>query len=200
VRGLRGAPCGSSSGSNSLRDRIGTRMIYAFRWRRREQRLGTLSGGVGPFRFGMTRDDVTRVRDCHPYSPVAITGGLECPHYRFDDREMNISLLFGGEGLRRIQLWYYEGESNVEAREAIGRVVGFLQRTTGGATLTARPDVPVTAEGIIGALDSASPSLDRQIVQLEISAPSDGTTVWFARVGRHEHGYLVMLFAEAAGR
>jgi ketosteroid isomerase-like protein len=157
-------------------------------------------GGVGPFRFGMTGDDVTRVRDCHPYSPVAITGGLECPHYRFDDREMNISFLFGGERLRRIQLWYYEGESSVEAREAIGRVLGFLQRTTGGATLTARPDVPVTAEGIIGALNSASPSLERQIVQLEISAPSDGTTVWFARVGRHEHGYLVMLFAEAAGR
>jgi hypothetical protein len=37
-------------------------------------------------------------------------------------------------------------------------------------------------------------------VQLEICGPADGATVWFARVGRHEHGYLVMLFAQAAGR
>ena len=57
----------------------------------------------------MTRDEVRRVPDCEPYTQVAVTGGLECPHYRFDDREMNISFIFAGEHLRRIQLWYYAG-------------------------------------------------------------------------------------------
>jgi ketosteroid isomerase-like protein len=154
-------------------------------------------GGVGPFRFGMTRDEVSRVRDCAPYVPVTVTGGLECAHYRFDDREMNISFIFAGERLRRIQLWYYEGESSVEARDAI---VTFLQRTTGGATLSARPDVPLSGEGIVAALNNAGAPVGRQIVQLDITAPSDGSIVWFSRVGRHEHGYLVMLFAEAAAR
>lgn len=155
-------------------------------------------GGVGAFRFGMSRDEVSRVRDCAPYVPVAVTGGLECPHYRFDDREMNISFIFAGERLRRIQLWYYEGESSVEARDAIGRILTFLQRTTGGATISARPDVPLTGEGIVGALNSAGAPVGRQIVQFEITTPSEGSMVWFSRVGRHEHGYLVMLFAEAA--
>jgi hypothetical protein len=158
-------------------------------------------GGIGPFRFGMTSDEVRRVPDCEPYTQVAVTGGLECPQYRFDDREMNISFIFAGDHLRRIQLWYYEGQSSVEAREAVGRILPFLQRTTGGATISARPDVPVTAAGVIGAIDGARPPRAGQIVQLEICGRSVGRSeVWFARVGRHEHGYLVMLFAEPAGR
>jgi ketosteroid isomerase-like protein len=39
------------------------------------------TGGVGPFRFGMTRDEVSSVSACQPYTRVAVTGGLECPHY-----------------------------------------------------------------------------------------------------------------------
>jgi hypothetical protein len=164
-------------------------------------RPGADSGGIGRFRFGMTSDEVRGVPDCEPYTQVAVTGGLECPQYRFDDREMNISFIFAGDHLRRIQLWFYEGESSLEAREAVDRILAFLRRTTGGATISARPDVPVTAEGVISAINGAPPLRAGQIVQLEICGRSVGRSdVWFARVGRHEHGYLVMLFAEAAGR
>ena len=144
----------------------------------------------------MTLDDVSRVPDCAPYTRVAITGGLECPGYRFDGREMNISFLFAAERLQRIQLWYYEGEAMSEAREAIGRLLAFLQRTTGTATIKGRQDVVVSAEGIIGALQKMPSPQGRQIAGLEIFGATAGSTVWFARVGRHEHGYLVMLFAE----
>lgn len=212
---------GTSSGSLAIRGRtnkgiqtlpIGT---YSMTWRLVDGRwkIATLNGsgkqareaddrsGVGPYRFGMTLDEVSRVRDCEPYARVAITGGLECPHYRFDGREMNISFLFAAERLRRIQLWFYEGETTDEAREAVARLLTFLQRTTGGATITGRPDVPVTAEGIMAALRNAPSPLGRQIVPVEISGSSVGSTSWFGRVGRHEHGYLVLLFAEpAAGR
>ena len=216
-----GGDTGTSSGTFAIRGRTrnGIQTVpagtYSLTWRLLDGRwkIATLSGsgngarraadsgGIGPFRFGMIRDEVIQVPDCEPYTEVAVTGGLECPHYRFDDREMNISLIFAGDRLRRIQLWYYEGESSVEAREAVGRILAFLQRTTGGATITARPDIPVTADGVISAINGAPPPRAGQIVQLEICGPSGGRPeVWFARVGRHEHGYLVMLFAEAPGR
>jgi hypothetical protein len=107
-----------------------------------------------------------------------------------------------------------EGVRSTAARERVGpafaidcthmpvlvSLVFVLQQTTGGATIGGRPDVPVTAEGIVGALNRAPAPLGRQIVQLDVSAPSDGATVWLARAGRHEHGYLVMLFAQAGDR
>src|SRR5918993_3157431 len=34
-------------------------------------------GGVGPYRFGMSRSDVGQIRDCEPYTHVAVTRGLE---------------------------------------------------------------------------------------------------------------------------
>jgi ketosteroid isomerase-like protein len=160
------------------------------------------TGGVGKFRFGMTRDEVTRVGDCSPYAAVAVTGGLECPRFTFDDREMNISFIFGGDRLRPIQLWFYEGNSSAEAGEAVGRVIAFLQRTTGGATITARPGLPVTAAAVIDALNAAPPPRGRQMVQIEICGPAgERSEVWVARVGRHEYGYGVILLADsAAGR
>jgi ketosteroid isomerase-like protein len=210
---------GTSSGTMAIRGRTDSGMrtlsagTYVITWRLVDGRwkivtLGSSDtqtrgvdnrAGVGPFQFGMTLDEVSRVRDCEPYTKVAITGGLECPRYRFDGREMNISFLFAADRLRRIQLWYFEGEAIGEAREAVDRVLSFLQRTTGGATITARPDVPLTADGIIGALHQGPSPTGRQIVGVEVAGSAVGSTVWFARVGRHEHGYLVMLFAEAAG-
>ena len=152
-------------------------------------------GGVGPFRFGMTRREVSGVADCHPYTGVAVTGGLECPHYAFDARTMNISFLFTADRLSRIQLWYYDGESSQEAGDAVGRVLAFLQRTAGGAVVRSRPGMPVTAAGVMSVMDA--PPGPGGIVQLEIwGASSEQSETWFSRVGRHEHGYLVMLFAE----
>jgi ketosteroid isomerase-like protein len=155
-------------------------------------------GGVGPFRFGMTREEVSSVTDCEPYTAVRVTGGLECPHYRFDGREMNISFLFTGDRLSRIQLWYYEGASNEEAREAVGRVLDFLERTTGAVTVQSMPNQQVTASSVMSTIERTVPK-PGQLVQLEICArartPSE---VWFSRVGRHQYGYGVMLFAVPA--
>jgi ketosteroid isomerase-like protein len=153
-------------------------------------------GGVGRFRFGMTRGEVSQVPDCQPYTSVAVTGGLECPHYLFDGREMNISFIFGADGLRRIQLWVYEGTSDAEAREAVGRVLDYLQRTTGGVTVAAWPGTEVTADRVLGAL--GAPPQPGRIAHVEISTSRGSQPeVWFSRVGRHQYGYGVMLFADA---
>jgi ketosteroid isomerase-like protein len=208
---------GTSSGTFAIRGRTGNGVqtipagTYTLNWRLvegrwkitaiggggRGERRADAGGGTGAYRFGMTRNDVTRVADCAPYTPVAVTGGLECPHYRFDGREMNISFLFAGDALRRIQLWYYEGESRADAQQAVGALLAFFKRTAGGATITARPELPVNEAAVIGAIDRGPVPRPGEIVHVEICGPStSGSERWFARVGRHQHGYMVMLFAE----
>lgn len=153
-------------------------------------------GGIGRFRFGMTRSEVSQVSDCQPYTTVPATGGLECPHYVFEGREMNVSFLFTADRLRRIQLWFYEGTSEPDAREAVSRVLDYLQRTAGGVTVAALPGVKVTPDDVMRTVNS-TPVQPGRIAQLEISTPSGPQSeVWFSRVGRHQHGYMVMLFAD----
>jgi hypothetical protein len=148
--------------------------------------------------FGMTRAEVSRVPDCEPYTDVSVTGGLECSNYVFWGQEMNISFLFAGDRLRRIQLWFYEGPSEAEAREAVGRVLEYLQRIGGGLASTALPAGEVTADRAMETLRS-TPLQAGRIAQLEVWASNHQTEVWFSRIGRHEHGYMVMLFADPLG-
>jgi hypothetical protein len=109
---------------------------------------------------------------------------------------MNISFLFASDQLKRIQLWFYNGESEKEAKEAIEAVIDHLEKVAGGARIGALPEVEVTADVVAGILKDA-PARNGGVTQVEISTPaSSGTETWFARVGRHQFGYAVMLFAE----
>lgn len=153
-------------------------------------------GGVGGFLFGMSRNEVSRVGDCQPYTNVSRTGGIECPNYAFDGRKMNISFLFAGDELKRIQLWFYNGESEKDAREALGAVISHLKKSAGGARINGLPEVEVTPETVMNVVNSARPG-PGGIVQVEISTPTNSSPeAWFARVGRHQFGYAVMLFAD----
>ena len=93
---------GSSTVTGRLTGSPGGRGTNA---RRRRTRAAS-----GRLRFGMTREEVSRVTACEPYTNVASTGGLECPSYTFDGRTMNVSFIFNGNGLRRVQLRDDEGE------------------------------------------------------------------------------------------
>ncbi len=170
-------------------------------------KIGTLSGGskagvrlvqrggVGPYLFGMSKAEVSQVADCSPYTNVSRTGGIECANYAFDGRKMNISFLFDADQLKRIQLWFYNGESEPEAREAIGAVIDHLKRVAGGAHIGAMPGVEVTTDAIADILKGPVPQ--GRIAQVEISSPASARPeVWFARVARHQLGYMVMLFAD----
>jgi ketosteroid isomerase-like protein len=154
-------------------------------------------GGVGGFRFGMSRTEVSRVPDCQPYTNVSSTGGIECPNYLFDGRKMNISFLFNGDELRRIQLWFYNGPSETEAREAIGVVIDHLKKTAGGARVNGLPELEVTPDAVMNVLNGG-PLRPGAVAQVEISTPTTSEPeAWFARVGRHQFGYPVMLFADS---
>jgi ketosteroid isomerase-like protein len=153
-------------------------------------------GGVGGFQFGMSRTEVSGVADCQPYTNVSRTGGIECPNYLFGGRKMNISFLFAGDELKRIQLWFYNGESEQEAKAAIGAVIEHLQKVAGGSRINGLPEIEVTPDAVMNVVNSAQVR-PGGVIQVEISTPTTSDAeAWFARVGRHQFGYAVMLFAD----
>jgi ketosteroid isomerase-like protein len=154
-------------------------------------------GGVGRYHFGMSRAEVSQVSDCPRYLNVAVTGGLECAPYMFEGQRINISFLFTADRLRRVQLWMYEGQSAEDAEQAVARVLGYLERVAGGVTVRTRPDMSVTPATVMKMLSSAPPQ-PNGLAQVEIvTASGTQPETWFAKVGHHQLGYMVMLFADA---
>jgi hypothetical protein len=87
----------------------------------------------------------------------------------------------------------------MEARDAVSRVLDYLQRTAGGVAITTSPGTTVSPEKVMELLNRTP--LQGRIAQLEISTPSrPDTEKWFSRVGRHQDGYMVMLFADPPER
>ncbi len=157
----------------------------------------TNTGGVGRYRFGMSRAEVSQVSDCPRYVNVAVTGGLECAPYVFEGQGINISFQFTADRLRRIQLWMYEGPAAEEAEQAVARVLAYLERIAGGVTVRTRPDMSVTPAAVMKMLSSAPPQANG-IAQVEIvTASGTQPQIWFAKVGHHQYGYMVMLFADS---
>ena len=142
-----------------------------------------------------------RVADCQPDTNVSQTGGLECANYTFDGQAMNVSFVFGAGGLRRIQLWFYQGPSEAEAKDAVARVIDFFRRTAGGVVVGALFGVEITADRVMGMLSDAHPDVGR-IAQFDLSTPASARPeMWFACVGKiqspaQQVGYLVLLFAD----
>ena len=154
-------------------------------------------GGVGRYRFGMSRAEVSQVSDCPRYLNVAVTGGLECAPFVFEGQRINISFLFTADRLRRVQLWMYEGPSAQDTEQAVARVLGYLERVAGGATVRTLPDMSVTPATVMKMLSSAPPQANG-IAQVElVTASGTQPEVWSAKVGHHQLGYMVMLFADA---
>ena len=152
------------------------------------------AGGLGGYRFGMTLDQVRQVGDCHPYSNVSQTGGIECPNYTFEGGTINISFLFNNNRLRRIQLWLYEGGSEADAKKAVAFAIEFLRRTAGGVSIGGLPRADVTDDLVMGMLKSGGGS----VTHFDLSTPAGPQPeAWFGRVARHPAGYFVFLLVDA---
>ena len=201
---------GYVTGSMALRNPAGAVMQnveYVAVWRFAEGhwKVAVLSGGnnavakpagLGGYRFGMTPDEVRTVPDCQPYTNVSQTGGMECANYVFDGKTMNISFLFGAGRLRRIQLWFYEGKSTTDARDAVSRAIAQLRQTAGGVSVAVVPGREVTPELVMDLLRSGAAAA-QGAVQFAIATPAGPQPeMWFARVARRQDAYYVMLFVD----
>jgi hypothetical protein len=155
----------------------------------------TAAGGLGSYRFGMSRGQVNKIPDCKPYSNESRTGGIQCPAYMFEGQPVNVSFLFNPGGLYRIQLGLLESGSESQARESIGRVLDYLNQKTGGVSVVGQSEVDATVDAVLGMLRTPVPA--GRVTQVELSGhAAPGSETWFARIGRHQFGYNVMLFAD----
>lgn len=87
--------------------------------------------GYGPWRIGMTKDQVTAVTEFGPYKSVAATGGVETFNARWNGRKANISFVFEQDRLVKIQIWAYEGKDFQAALRAWRDVRAYLEKNYG---------------------------------------------------------------------
>ena len=158
--------------------------------------LNPTTQGLGAYRFGMTKAAVEAVSDCKPYVPVRMTDGLECPNFEFRGQRMNISFLFGSDGLRRIQLWWYEGTDRQQALATIGTLNEYLAQHYGGVRHVDLPaDVPMTPVALLSAaVDAAAASPRRQAQVRWASLEPPAERQLYASVGVGAGAYMVFLF------
>lgn len=87
--------------------------------------------GLAGWRFGMSLDQVRAVKSCKPYTAVRTTGGLECKNFRFLGQKVNVSFVFRGGKLAKIQIWLYEGKSAKVAAARLGLLVRHWKKKLG---------------------------------------------------------------------
>lgn len=155
-----------------------------------------LAAGMGEYRFGMTRQQVQQVGACHPYRVVVGTKGLECPNFRAGGRTVNISFIFAGEALDRIQLWFYEGTSAAAARDATADMLAFLADRGPLRSHDVPADRPLTAAALLSALHTKGRANENARVQV-LTRPTASAPFVHGSVTRYGGTYYVFLFFAA---
>lgn len=87
--------------------------------------------GFKGWTFGMSKKQVRKVKKCKPYKPVKVTKGLECPNFKFGGAKNNISFVFRGGGLAKIQVWMYRGKSAKNAARRLHEALNFYRSKYG---------------------------------------------------------------------
>ncbi|HEV8577671.1 MAG TPA: hypothetical protein VGX68_01205 [Thermoanaerobaculia bacterium] len=171
--------------------------------------------GYGPWRFGMSKDEVQAVEKFGPYTPVASTDGLETKHGPFMGENRNVSFVFGLGGLSQIQIWLYEGRSYDEAIKEFYRAYQHLVENFGPvhqdgnpwpADLTAEAfaeripqeyrQASSSAEGLVDELKAKGPAqVDVSKLHLHPQKPVQGAEIYGSLLHSQKLGtYWVFLY------
>ena len=154
--------------------------------------LAASAGGVGPYRFGMTKQQVLAVRECASYRDVPGRSQLECPNFPFAGRPRDTFLIFRPEGLSSVQIWFYEGKDRGQAEAAMDDLFTYMRKEYGGKELKG-PSATSTRKELLRRLDQQTPSQGFTRVQWRPKKQPDGAQV-FASVFRHvRRGYYIFL-------
>jgi hypothetical protein len=154
--------------------------------------------GYGPWKLGISKEEVRSIKEHGPYSDVASTGGLETAKGFFDGTPCTVSFVFGDAGLRKIQIWVYEGKSPDVAVAAWSRVYDFFRRTFGEAeNLALQLPPPVLKPQFVTRLQAALTSVpqDQPIkIQMAPTPMPEGMKVFSSIIRDPRFGYYVFVY------
>jgi len=154
---------------------------------------------IGEYRLGMTREQVRAVRSCAPYKTVPGTKGIECENFVLGSRKMNISFVFAGDALSRIQLWFHEGPSEADARKATAAMLSYLSSRGPIHSDEVKGAPSLTADAIFSALKARDSSGQGARVQVLTAAAKTPPFV-HGSVTKVAAGYFVFVYFSATAR
>jgi hypothetical protein len=154
--------------------------------------------GYGPWRLGMTREQVSAVAEGAPYVRVPSTGGIETRNGTFAGRKTTVSFVFGDGTLRIIQIWAYEGKDAGEAIAAFYRVYEHLEKTRGSVQVTSvslppHADAGAFANQVRSALSSV-PGDQGAKLQISPVSKSPDLSIFSSLIRHPRLGYYVFLY------
>ena len=100
--------------------------------------------GLGPWRLGMSKEQVAAIADGVPYKDIA--DGLETQGGKFQSRKVAVALTFGGSGLATVKLKLYEGNDWNRATNAVLDAYDYFKANYGGANVKEVADNPPRKE------------------------------------------------------
>lgn len=108
-------------------------LLMLFRLVQADEAQAVGSFELGPWRLGMSREQVQSFAQFGPYVPVEVTGGLETFNAMFQGQKANASFVFAADGLQHIQLWKYEGKDVSQAQSSVVDIFRLFSSQFGGA-------------------------------------------------------------------
>lgn len=130
----------------------------------------SLSAGLPPWEFGMSKADVSSFHESAPYRAFT-NGDIETFSGIYDGRKENIQFYFDATGLRRIGIYLYEGTDVEAARMTWLRAYESLQKKFGAIDTHQIAGEPQGAQPDPTAL-SAAAALTAEIVGKAQMAPA----------------------------
>ena len=155
--------------------------------------------GFGPWRFGMSKADVTAITKFGPYSDVRSTGGVETWNAVWNGQKTNTSFVFSGGALVKIQIWVYEGKDEEKALDAWVSVAASLQKDFGDVDLngTPAPSGEGSAKTIRSFMKKAlAESARDSVVKVQMGPRTmpPGAVVFSSFFRHPQHGFYVFLY------
>lgn len=152
--------------------------------------------GYGPWKFGMSPDQVTSEKGYGPYKEVAVTGGVETFNAKWDGKKANVSFIFKDAKLDKIQIWAYEGKDQAAALSAWWRVAAYLQKTHGELEFPQFPELApnVGKEAFTENFKAVLKEGKIPKFQMGIKEKPKGATIFSSFFTHPTHGYYVFLF------
>ncbi len=114
---------------------------------------------IGPWRLGMSKEEVMSFAQFQPYVAVPNTGGVETANGIFLGERRNVSFVFDDRGLKYIQASEYQGANFEEAGDGVLRIFDFFEKSLGGATI----------DGVDLREENAATKLDHAVLKLLIA-------------------------------